>query len=643
MCRNDNRQSGNIQRTIGDSFAKRIICKFLTLRSVWLSKDELKAKSMRERILFAVIFIGMLFSAVAAVPAALLAIRQKEWTVLALDGVVFVCGLYLLAAKDVKYEIKAWMACGLIYIVGVYVILFFGFLSGGPVWLFSFAVVCGLLLGLKPAIAGICINSATLAVLGWLHAATPWGDAVPFFTNGLNALAAGGNFLFLNTLVAISCALLLQDEKATSLSLKIQNAEILEAKRRLEEEVISRKQAEERQRELAKALRASEKRYRELVNDTPAGIYEIDLTNFRVANVNDVMCAYTGYAREELMALNPLALFAGDSVNHFVERGKRLFAGEDISESTEYRILKKDGAAFWARTHSKISCDKGKPVKNTMIFHNISEIKRLEEEKQRLQESLAEARTTEAIATLAGGVAHQFNNILSIVAGATDMLEQFETAPHLQSKYIKMVKESVERMASLTNQLLAYAQGGSYFARTISLSRFIADNLPRLLPQMPVPIHVEQELHQDVALIRADPKQMESVLSAILTNASEAMEEEGSVRIVCRNQNINGRDIDRYHDDLKPGRYVALTIEDNGRGMDEETRKKIFDPFFTTKFQGRGLAMPAVFGIVKNHGGWIGVNSRVGKGTRVQVLLPVTDADVRESHGTTPQPSNPCG
>jgi len=369
-------------------------------------------------------------------------------------------------------------------------------------------------------------------------------------------------------------------------------------------------------------LKESEERYRQLVNNAPAGIYEMDLKSFVITNVNDVMCAYTGYTKEEFMALNPLILLAEESLAHFIERGRRIFAGQPISESTEYKIRRKDGSTFWVRSHSKANYAHGVAVKDTLVFHDITELKTLEEEKRQLQESLLEARKMEAIATLAGGVAHQFNNALSVVSVSMDMLALSREEGNEHQKYTNTVRDSIQRMTGLTGQLLAYARGGKYYARTLSLSRFVTETLPTLLPEMPTSVQWETDLSQDVLPVKADPKQMKSVLSAVLTNAAEAMEEGGKVRITCTDQTVHEGDLKKYPD-LVPGPYIALTIEDNGKGMDEQTLRKIFDPFFTTKFQGRGLAMPAVLGIIKNHGGWIGVDSEKGKGTTVRILLPV--------------------
>ena len=125
---------------------------------------------------------------------------------------------------------------------------------------------------------------------------------------------------------------------------------------------------------------------------------------------------------------------------------------------------------------------------------------------------------------------------------------------------------------------------------------------------------------------------MKMVLSAVLMNAAEAIEGEGWIRIIAR-----GAEVAKNHSDLKPGRYVCLMVEDNGKGMDEETKSRIFEPFFSTKFQGRGLGMAAAYGIVRNHNGWISVDSKLGKGTVAYILLPTAEVKVREVASPRPE------
>ena len=133
----------------------------------------------------------------------------------------------------------------------------------------------------------------------------------------------------------------------------------------------------------------------------------------------------------------------------------------------------------------------------------------------------------------------------------------------------------------------------------------------------------------DISFINADNAQMQMVLSAILANSNEAIEDEGLIRITAENKNLD-EDSAKQHPGLEPGYYVCLTVEDDGRGMDEETRRGIFEPFFTTKFQGRGMGMAAVYGIVKNHDGWIYVDSELGKGTTVRIYLPAIEVEIEK-------------
>jgi signal transduction histidine kinase len=176
-------------------------------------------------------------------------------------------------------------------------------------------------------------------------------------------------------------------------------------------------------------------------------------------------------------------------------------------------------------------------------------------------------------------------------------------------------------MHHLTNQLLAYARGGKYHAKEISLSYFVKDTLPLLIHDIKSTITIETDLPQDIQNIKADSVQMQMVLSATLSNASEAIEDRGNISISCRDEEIPAETAEKYQG-VTPGAYVKLSIVDDGAGMDEATRSRLFEPFYTTKFQGRGLGMAAVYGIVKNHSGWIVVDSEPGKGTSVNIYLP---------------------
>ena len=261
-------------------------------------------------------------------------------------------------------------------------------------------------------------------------------------------------------------------------------------------------------------------------------------------------------------------------------------------------------------------------VSKLTIYRDVTEMRKMEAQLQEIQKM-------KAIATLAGGVAHKFNNALSSITGYTGLLEMDYPQDEKITGYTGSMKESAHLMAHLTDQLLAYARGGKYNAEVLSLNSSVKDTLALLQHTLDPSVHVETDLPLDVMKIEADSTQMQMVLSAIVANSNEAMEGPGRIRISTRNMDLDQEFI-RDHPGLKPGPHVSLSIEDDGKGMDEETRNRIFDPFFTTHFMGRGLGMASVYGVVKNHDGAITVDSELEKGTRVRIYLPAISAESKE-------------
>ena len=245
--------------------------------------------------------------------------------------------------------------------------------------------------------------------------------------------------------------------------------------------------------------------------------------------------------------------------------------------------------------------------------------------KKQMEAQLLQAHKMNAIAVLAGGIAHQFNNALAVVTGNIELLEPKCLKDKESINYIRAIQDSARKMVYLTNQLLAYARGGKYNPKTISLNSLINETLPLIQTNIDSDILFEKDLSDDLLKVKADYAQLQMVFNAILTNASEAIEKTGLIRIITRNE-VVGEKLIKTHPYFKPGKYVSIVVEDNGKGMDDETIKKIFDPFFSRKLDGRGLGMAAAYGIVKNHGGYILVKSRCNKGTVVSIYLSAIDA-----------------
>jgi signal transduction histidine kinase len=224
-----------------------------------------------------------------------------------------------------------------------------------------------------------------------------------------------------------------------------------------------------------------------------------------------------------------------------------------------------------------------------------------------------------------------FNNALFVITASLELLEMRIPQAANGANYIETMKTSAFKMAQLTSQLLDYARGGSYQVKPVSLSDIVRDKLPLLRRDIKSSIQVETHLQSNAWKIEADATQMQAVLSALVTNAIEAMNGDGRIKIVCRNEVLSATETASVPV-LAPGSYVSMVVEDNGKGMDAETCKRAFEPFFTTKFVGRGLGLAAVYGIVKNHDGWISLHSQLGRGTTVRIHFPaVLEAQAEET------------
>lgn len=395
---------------------------------------------------------------------------------------------------------------------------------------------------------------------------------------------------------------------------------LAKSNKKLEQEIDERKRTE-------KVLRESEEKFRSVVERAYDGITILQNDKFQYANPR--LAEIVGYSVEEILSSPFARIFDPGELSKLLDRNQQHIAGEDVSSVYETVLTHKDGSKVHVELNACIIPYQGKPA-DLVFARNITKRKRAEEEKKKLEAQLQQAGKMEAIATLAGGIAHQFNNALSTITGNLGLLEMDLSDIEDMTKYVGPMKDSAHRMAQLTSQLLAYARGGKYQAKTISLSNFVRDILQLIEHILKPSIYIETDLPHDILSVNADLTQMQMVISAILFNASEAIRGRGRIRITCRNEMITDK-IAKDFPGLKPGPYVSLTIADDGKGMDEETRSRIFEPFFTTKFQGRGLGMAASYGIVRHHDGWISIDSEIGKGTTVRIYLPAIEAQVKEA------------
>ena len=372
------------------------------------------------------------------------------------------------------------------------------------------------------------------------------------------------------------------------------------------------------------ARQETEKKLLAITNTAADGIVLMD-NDANISYWNPGAERIFGYGPKEAIGREMHLLIAPEEFHDAYREGFKRFRetgqGPAVGNTLEFTAIRKNGDRFPIEVSISSVKLSGKWYA-AGIIRDISDRKRMEEE-------LVRASKFESISMLAGGVAHEFNNSLMGIMGNIELLKMELPEDERRDRYFEAMNSSGHRMSRLTDQLLAYARGGKYQPRDLKLDDFTIQTLPILQHDFKPTVRVEKHFSRDIAHIRADNAQMQMALSVILANSNEAIEDEGLIRITAENKNVD-EDFTRHCPGLKPGSYVCFIIEDDGKGMDEETKDRVFEPFFTTKFQGRGMGMAAVYGIVKNHDGWISVDSEPGKGTVVRIYLPAISAESKK-------------
>jgi len=364
---------------------------------------------------------------------------------------------------------------------------------------------------------------------------------------------------------------------------------------------------------LVQNLRESETRYRALFEQANDAVF-LETLEGRILDANKKACEMLGYSHDELLALSVKDLVPPEvraQLPQVIERELR-----NGGVRIEAENLRRDGSRFPVEVSTSLLKINGHNLVLALV-RDISERKRLEEQ-------LRQAQKMEAIGTLAGGIAHDFNNLLGAILGFASLMERDLPADSSLRTPVQTIITAARRGADLTNQLLAFARGGRYEVRPISLNE-VAQEVVRLLSRtVDKTITIEPRLVDDLAAVEGDAGQLNQMLLNLCLNAVDAMPGGGQLIIETANVTLSQ---EQAEPELQPGPHVRLRVIDTGIGMDAETRQRIFEPFFTTKkgqpgrpHSGLGLAM--VYGIVRSHGGAIRVYSEVGRGSTFEVYLP---------------------
>jgi len=382
-----------------------------------------------------------------------------------------------------------------------------------------------------------------------------------------------------------------------------------------------------KRREAETALRESQDRHRDILKTTLDGFWLLN-SQGRLLEVNDSYCRMSGYSESELLAMSLTDIEATENPAGTMAHIRKI---EQMGyDRFETRHRRKDGSCFDAEISVQFKATEGGNL--VAFIRDITESKRAERERGRLQEQLTQAQKMESIGRLAGGVAHDFNNLLTGISGnvALAMMDLSPDDPLYE--LLTEVSQAADSAAGLTRQLLAFSRKQLIEPKVLDLNEII-DRSHRMLRRL---IGEDIDLvftpGRDIGSVKIDPGQVEQILVNLAVNGRDALPDGGHLTLETANVFLDDEYCRRHGGNLTPGEYVMLAVSDDGVGMDPEVRRHLFEPFFTTKEKGKGtgLGLATVYGAVKQNEGNIEVYSEPGRGTTFKIYLPQVSAEAEK-------------
>jgi len=514
-------------------------------------------------------------------------------------------------------------------------------------------VMTGILLGRRAALAVTLLNASVLAVFGWLT----FKGVLPshgFDISMTRATVAAINFIVLNAAAAISVAALLKRLQvlntqmlATTAALRSETTELLKAREDLKQENAIRLESE-------KALHQSERKYRLLAESIRDVIWTADM-NLRFTYVSPATENLQGWTPQEYVNLDLSDILTAEAMKTVAEEFARQmenaerFGSFEVSSTLQLEMRHKNGSTLWAEVSASfILGEDGRPVGILGVTRDISERVNTLREKERLVESLERAKKMEALGMLAGGVAHDLNNVLSGIVSYPDLLLMDMAPDSPLRRPLETIRESGKKAAAIVQDLLTLARRGVASAEVLNLNRLVMDHLQspeyrRLLSFHPL-VEVKTALAPELANTMGSAIHLAKTIMNLVSNAAEAMAEGGHITIATENVYLE-RPVKGYGE-VAEGAYVLLRVSDAGIGISAEDQRRIFEPFYTKKKMGRsgtGLGMTVVWGAVQDHRGYIDVHSAEGKGTTIDLYLPATSQPAEKKDQPMPEALSGAG
>ena len=367
-------------------------------------------------------------------------------------------------------------------------------------------------------------------------------------------------------------------------------------------------------------IREGEERLKTIFDNVQTGVVIVEPETHIIVDINPAATKIIGASKEQVVG--------SKCYNNTCPEGQDQCPLTDLEQNIENKeiVLVTDDKRHLSvlKTVVPVTLDGRKHLLES--FLDITELKKAEEEKEKLRNQFHQAQKMEAIGTLAGGIAHDFNNLLMAIQGHTYLMLMDTDSSHHYFEHLKGIEDHVKSATGLTKQLLGFARGGKYEPKVTDLNHLIK-NQNQMFARTRKEIVFHEKYEHNLWTVEVDQRQIEQVILNLYVNACHAMSGGGDLYIQTDNAIIDENYCMQYQ--VEPGKYVKISVTDTGVGMDEDTLQNIFDPFFTTKEIGigTGLGLASVHVIIEKHGGFIDVYSEKGKGTTFQTYLPASEKE----------------
>ncbi|MGD9368553.1 MAG: PAS domain S-box protein, partial [Desulfobacteraceae bacterium] len=399
--------------------------------------------------------------------------------------------------------------------------------------------------------------------------------------------------------------------------------------KKTEEENTKLRQQIERERDYGEQLAYNDEKYRQILESIQEGYFETDLEG-RITFCNKALLEILGYGRKTLIG----AIFQDFTTprNAHAMRavfGKVFKTGKDAKVS-KYEVFHKAGHTLIIEfAVAMIKNPKGRPVGFRGVLRDVSEQVKNADKEKRMQTQLQQAQKMEALGTLAGGLAHGFNNVLMAIQGNLSIIRMNLPHDHSVQEQLERINQATERGGRLAKEILSFAKVGKYVVMPTDLNK-ILKSTSRMFLRSNSSLRVHEIYEKDLWQTMVDRVQIGQVLLSLYMNAAESMPEGGDLHLQSENVHL-----DEFYTKpfaCAPGRYVKISVTDSGKGLNEEAKRRIFEPFFSPyrpiRYEGLGLA--AAYGTIKSHKGIINVYSEEGRGTTFNIYLPILTKEMAE-------------